>query len=116
MSDLLVCTIGHSNRAIEDFVALLWSNEIARVIDVRTVPRSRHNPQFNLDALPATLEDVGIAYTHLPGLGGLRRPLRIRPTQAGAIFRSGATQTDCIRGSARTWRRLWTWRLPSGAP
>jgi uncharacterized protein (DUF488 family) len=70
----LVCTIGHSNRPIEEFVSLLWSNEIARVLDVRTVPRSRHNPQFNLDTLPATLETVGIAYTHLPGLGGLRRP------------------------------------------
>ena len=69
----LVLTIGHSNRPIEEFVSLLWSNEVARVLDVRTVPRSRHNPQFNLDALPATLETVGISYTHLPGLGGLRR-------------------------------------------
>jgi uncharacterized protein (DUF488 family) len=85
MSALLVCTIGHSNRAIEDFVSLLWSNEIARVIDVRTVPRSRHNPQFNLDTLPATLEDVGIAYTHLPGLGGLRRA---RPDSPNAGWRN----------------------------
>ena len=46
----LVLTIGHSNRPIEDFIDLLWSNEVARVLDVRTVPRSRHNPQFNLDA------------------------------------------------------------------
>jgi uncharacterized protein (DUF488 family) len=68
----LVCTIGHSNRPIEEFVDLLWSNEIAHVLDVRTVPRSRHNPQFNRDALPPTLQTVGIAYTHLPGLGGLR--------------------------------------------
>ena len=81
----MVCTIGHSNRAIEDFVSLLWSNEIARVIDVRTVPRSRHNPQFNLDTLPATLEAVGIAYTHLPGLGGLRRP---RPDSPNAAWRN----------------------------
>ena len=69
----LVLTIGHSNRPIEEFVALLWSNEVARVIDVRTVPRSRHNPQFNRDDLPATLQSVGIGYSHLPGLGGLRR-------------------------------------------
>jgi uncharacterized protein (DUF488 family) len=69
----LVLTIGHSNRPIEDFVSLLWSNEVARVLDVRTVPRSRHNPQFNRDALPATLESAGIGYLHLPGLGGLRR-------------------------------------------
>jgi len=85
MSAPMVCTIGHSNRTIEDFVALLWSNEIARVIDVRTVPRSRHNPQFNLDSLPATLEEVGIAYTHLPGLGGLRRP---RPDSPNAGWRN----------------------------
>ena len=118
MSDPMVCTIGHSNRAIEDFVALLWSNEIARVIDVRTVPRSRRNPQFNLDALPATLEDVGIAYTHLPGLGGLRRPAPDSPQRRLAqSFVPGATRTTCSpRRSARTWRRLWTWRLPSGAP
>lgn len=70
----LVLTIGHSNRPIEEFVSLLWCNEVARVLDVRTVPRSRHNPQFNRDALPATLESAGIGYSHLPALGGLRRP------------------------------------------
>ena len=68
----LICTIGHSNRPIDTFVDLLRSNEVVRVLDVRTVPRSRHNPQFNRDVLPETLGAVGIAYTHLPGLGGLR--------------------------------------------
>lgn len=68
----MVCTIGHSNRPIEDFIGLLWSNEITKVIDVRTMPRSRHNPQFNLDALPASLAAAGIDYAHMPGLGGLR--------------------------------------------
>ena len=68
----LICTIGHSNRPIETFVDLLRSNEVVRVLDVRTVPRSRHNPQFNRDVLPETLGAVGIAYTYLPGLGGLR--------------------------------------------
>jgi uncharacterized protein (DUF488 family) len=72
MLDVMVCTIGHSNRTIEDFVGLLWSNEVARVIDVRTIPRSLHNPQFNLDALPTSLAAVGIDYSHMPGLGGLR--------------------------------------------
>jgi len=81
----LVLTIGHSNRPIEEFVSLLWSNEVARVLDVRTVPRSRHNPQFNLDALPATLETVGISYTHFPGLGGLRRS---RPDSPNAGWRN----------------------------
>jgi uncharacterized protein (DUF488 family) len=68
----LVCTIGHSNRPLEAFLDLLRSNEIAHVLDVRTVPRSRHNPQFGQDELPASLASVGIAYTHMPGLGGLR--------------------------------------------
>ena len=81
----LVCTIGHSNRTIEDFVSLLWSNAVATVLDVRTVPRSRHNPQFNLDTLPATLQAVGISYMHLPGLGGLRRP---RPDSPNSGWRN----------------------------
>ena len=57
MPDLMICTIGHSNRPIEDFIGLLWSNEVASVIDVRTIPKSRHNPQFNLDALRDELAD-----------------------------------------------------------
>jgi uncharacterized protein (DUF488 family) len=72
MQEAMVCTIGHSNHTIEDFVGLLWTNEVAKVIDVRTIPRSRHNPQFNLDSLPASLACAGIGYTHMPGLGGLR--------------------------------------------
>ncbi len=68
----LVCMIGHSNRPLDTFLDLLRSNEITHVLDVRIVPRSRHNPQFNQDALPASLGAVHIAYTHVPGLGGLR--------------------------------------------
>ena len=66
--------MGHSTRAIGDFLALLAGQGIERLVDVRTVPRSRHNPQFNADALEASLAAVGIAYLHLPGLGGLRHP------------------------------------------
>jgi uncharacterized protein (DUF488 family) len=69
----LVCTIGHSNRPIEAFIELLLSNHVARVLDVRTVPRSRHNPQFNGDTLPAALRAAAIAYSYLPALGGLRQ-------------------------------------------
>lgn len=72
MAGPLVCTIGHSTRPIDTFLDLLKTNEIERVLDVRTVPRSRHNPQFNRDALPISLDTVQIAYIHLPGLGGLR--------------------------------------------
>ena len=72
MHESMVCPIGHSNRPIEDFIDLLWTNEVAKVIDVRTIPCSRHNPQFNLDSLPASLAAAGIDYSHMPGLGGLR--------------------------------------------
>ena len=65
-------TIGHSNRTLEFLVSLLQGYGIQRLVDVRTVPRSRHNPQFNRDVLPAMLQTVGIAYTHIPKLGGLR--------------------------------------------
>ena len=66
-------TLGHSTRPLEEFIALLRENEVALLVDVRTVPRSRHNPQYNADALPAPLSAAGIAYQHLPELGGLRR-------------------------------------------
>lgn len=66
-------TIGHSTHPIEDFVALLHANGVTLVTDIRTVPRSRHNPQFDEDALRASLEDNGIEYTRLASLGGLRR-------------------------------------------
>lgn len=67
-----VYTIGHSTLAIEDFLAILKAYEIRRLIDIRTVPRSRHNPQFNRDELPKTLKKGGIEYLHMAELGGLR--------------------------------------------
>ncbi|HEV2224350.1 MAG TPA: DUF488 domain-containing protein [Candidatus Acidoferrales bacterium] len=69
----LILTVGHSNRSLEDFLALLKAHGVQRVVDVRTVPRSRHNPQFNRDALPRALRRARIAYAHLAKLGGLRR-------------------------------------------
>ena len=68
----LICTIGHSTHPLEEFVNLLKKNEVTHLLDVRTVPRSRHNPQFNKETLPDSLRAAGIKYTHLPGLGGLR--------------------------------------------
>jgi uncharacterized protein (DUF488 family) len=65
-------TVGHSTRPIEEFVALLTNAEVRLVVDVRTVPRSRTTPQFNRDALPASLAAQGIAYEHFGVLGGLR--------------------------------------------
>ena len=74
MTPELVFTIGHSNRTIEDFVGLLWQNGIACLLDIRTIPKSRHNPQFSQEQLAASLADAGIEYRYLGGLGGLRRP------------------------------------------
>jgi uncharacterized protein (DUF488 family) len=68
----LVCTIGHSTRPIDEFIGLLQLHDVQCVLDVRTVPKSRHNPQFNRDNLPASLEAAGIGYRHIAGLGGLR--------------------------------------------
>ena len=69
-----VSTIGHSTRTADEFIKLLQAHGIRQLIDIRTVPRSRHNPQFNREELPASLERAGISYRHMPGLGGLRRP------------------------------------------
>jgi uncharacterized protein (DUF488 family) len=69
-----VLTVGHSTRAIAEFIELLKAHGVERVVDVRTVPKSRHNPQFGKDALPGSLAGAGIGYTHVPELGGLRPP------------------------------------------
>lgn len=68
-----IFTVGHSTRSAEEFVALLQAHRIQLLVDVRTVPRSRHNPQFNRDTLPETLRRAGIEYLHLAELGGLRK-------------------------------------------
>ncbi len=67
-------TIGHSTRSLEALVALLRAHAINTVVDVRTVPRSRRHPQFEKTALTESLPQAAIAYAHMPGLGGLRKP------------------------------------------
>ncbi len=69
----LVLTIGHSTRALGDFIELLKINAVTLVVDIRTIPRSRHVPQFNKEVLPESLAKNGISYLHMAGLGGLRR-------------------------------------------
>jgi len=71
----VVLTIGHSTHTLEAFICLLQEYGVQRVVDVRTIPRSRHVPQFNREELPRNLRAVGISYVHVPGLGGLRRKL-----------------------------------------
>jgi uncharacterized protein (DUF488 family) len=98
-----VFTIGHSTRPIEAFVHLLKAHAVQRVVDVRTVPRSRFNPQFDISRLPALLQDVHIHYTHIPGLGGLRRPHADSPNAGwrNKSFRGYADhmQSDTFRRS-----------------
>ena len=76
MTPLVVFTIGHSTRAIEEFIRLLKAHGVQRVIDVRTIPRSRHNPQFDRDQLSPALHSARIHYRHMAGLGGLRHARR----------------------------------------
>jgi uncharacterized protein (DUF488 family) len=68
----LFYTIGHSTRSIEEFAGLLQRAGVGVVVDVRSIPRSRTNPQFNADALPQALAEWRIGYQHLRSLGGLR--------------------------------------------
>src|SRR5699024_5084116 len=89
---VIVYTVGHSTRPIEEFVALLGTYGITRVVDVRTVPKSRHNPQFARDALEASLPAAGIDYVHLAALGGLRHSRKDSPNTGwrNASFRGYA--------------------------
>ena len=66
-------TIGHSTHSISEFVRLLRTSEVSLVVDVRRIPRSRTNPQFNRETLPEALAKAQIGYVHLASLGGLRK-------------------------------------------
>jgi uncharacterized protein (DUF488 family) len=85
-----VFTIGHSTRSVGELIALLKEAGVERLIDVRSVPRSRANPQFNADALPDALAASGIGYTHLVALGGLRHHPKGAPPSPNTLWRSDA--------------------------
>lgn len=91
-SPLTIYTVGHSTRAIEEFIELLRAHNVHQLVDVRTVPRSRHNPQFGQDQLGPALETAGIHYLHMPALGGLRHARRdsINTAWRNASFRGYA--------------------------
>ena len=74
MTPPAILTIGHSTHPIDTFLELLRVHGVKHLVDVRTIPRSRYNPQFNSGTLAATLHDSGIAYTSMKELGGLRHP------------------------------------------
>ena len=85
-------TIGHSTRSLDALIGLLRAHAIDTVVDVRTVPRSRRHPQFEKAALTESLPQAAIAYAHMPGLGGLRKP---RPDSPNTGLR-----TEAFRGYA----------------
>ena len=89
---LTIFTIGHSTHSIEEFVEMLKAHDIRLVADVRTIPKSRHNPQYNSDELSAALREHSISYEHLPDLGGLRHAKKdsINTAWENASFRGFA--------------------------
>jgi uncharacterized protein (DUF488 family) len=87
MASLVVFTIGHSTRPIAAFIRLLKAHRVERVIDVRAIPRSRHNPQFGRGRLSPALHNSRIHYRHLPGLGGLRHA---RPNSTNSAWRNAS--------------------------
>ena len=93
-----IYTIGHSTRTIDEFIDLLHQHQITQLVDIRTIPKSRHNPQFGEDKLPQSLKRAGIDYVYLKALGGLRSGKRdsINEAWRNASFRHYADymQTD----------------------
>ena len=101
-----IFTIGHSTRPLDSFVSILKSYGINLVVDIRSIPRSWHNPQFNKETLPAALALHGIEYIHMAGLGGLRKshPDSLNLGWHNASFRSYADymQTNEFKSSLET--------------
>ena len=93
-----IWTVGHSTRLIGEFTDFLHAHEIRLLVDVRTVPRSRHNPQFNTDTLAESLKEADLVSLHMPALGGLRKARKdsINNGWRNASFRGYADymQTD----------------------
>ncbi len=88
----MIYTIGHSTRTADELIALLREAGVDLLADVRTVPRSRFNPQFNADVLPATLGAAGIAYRQFPALGGLRHRPKGAPPSLNGMWENEAFQ------------------------
>ena len=88
-----VYSMGFSNRSFEETLEILSTREIQRVVDIRTLPGSKHTPQFNLEHLQTALPRAGIDYVHMKSLGGLRKPLK------GSTL-NGAWRNDGFRGYA----------------
>jgi uncharacterized protein (DUF488 family) len=89
---MMIYTIGHSTRSADEVIALLREAGVDLLVDVRTVPRSRFNPQFNVDVFPKTLGAVGIGHRHFAALGGLRHRPKGAPPSPNGLWQSEAFQ------------------------
>jgi len=85
-----IYTIGHSTRSTGELISLLREAGVDLLVDVRSMPRSRTNPQFNTDTLPEELAAAGIGYRHIRALGGLRHPPKGAPASPNTLWRNGA--------------------------
>ena len=106
-------TIGHSARPIAEFLELLSEAEVELVVDVRTVPRSRTNPQYNADTFPEALNEARVEYEHIPALGGLRGRNPAVPADLNAFWQNRSfhnyadyATTESFRSGLITLRRL----------
>jgi len=97
----VIFTVGHSTRSLEDLVAILRAHGVKRLVDVRRIPRSRHNPQFNRETLSKALHHRRLNYRHMKALSGLRHasPDSINTGWRNASFRGFADymQTPAFR-------------------
>lgn len=84
---LIVMTVGHSTRSGKEFIRILKAHQVRRLIDIRTVPRSRHNPQFNRSQLSNALHSARLHYRYMPGLGGFRHA---RPDSSNTGWRNAS--------------------------
>ena len=109
-SERILFTVGYSNRPFDQFLTLLKVNRIDILVDVRTIPKSRYRPEFNIDSLPTGLEAAGISYIHMKGLGGLRKPLgnSVNSGWINESFRGFADymQTDQFRNALADLQNL----------
>ncbi len=112
---MTISTVGHSTHPIEEFIDILRAHGIRQLVDVRTIPRSRRNPQFNRENIKASLQTAGIEYCHLPGLGGLRHARKdsINIGWRNASFRGYADYMQTPEFSANLGRLM---ELASAAP
>jgi uncharacterized protein (DUF488 family) len=82
MDKPIIRTVGHSTRPVDALIEMLEAHGVKRLLDVRTIPKSRYNPQYNSEALEHSLRDAGIGYQHMKALGGLRHPRPDSPNMA----------------------------------